>query len=153
LTAAAADAMLPGNRPKGGRMLNRARIAAVIPVSDLDKSIEFFSQKLGLGTAERDEIPGNPGARFSVGGGELYIYKSVGAGQSRHTVAMFEVDDIEQTVETLRNQGVTFEEYDMPNMKTVKGIATFGEDKGAFFKDPDGNIIGIGQPARVRAAV
>jgi catechol 2,3-dioxygenase-like lactoylglutathione lyase family enzyme len=134
-------------------MLRGARIAAVVPVSDLDGAIEFFSKKLGLGTAERDEIPNNPGARFSVGGGELYVYKSVGAGQSRHTVAVFEVDDIEQTVESLRKQGVTFEEYDMPGMKTENGIVTFGEDKGAFFKDPDGNIIGIGQTARVRAAV
>jgi catechol 2,3-dioxygenase-like lactoylglutathione lyase family enzyme len=134
-------------------MLTGARISAVIPVTDLDRAVEFYGKKLGLGTPERDEMPGNPGARFAVGGGELYIYESVGAGQSRHTLAAFEVDDIEQTVESLRNNGVTFEEYDMPNMKTENGIATIGEDKGAFFKDPDGNIVGIAQPARVRATV
>jgi catechol 2,3-dioxygenase-like lactoylglutathione lyase family enzyme len=122
-------------------------------VSDLDGAIEFW-QKLGLGTPERDEIPNNPGARFSLGGGgELYLYKSVGAGQSRHTIVAFEVNDIEQTVEDLRGKGVTFEEYDMPGMKTENGIVQMGEDKGAFFKDPDGNIIGLAQPARVRATV
>jgi catechol 2,3-dioxygenase-like lactoylglutathione lyase family enzyme len=122
-------------------------------VSDLDSAIEFW-QKLGLGTPERDEIPNNPGARFALGGGgELYIYKSVGAGQSRHTIVAFEVNDIEQIVEDLRGKGVTFEEYDMPGMKTENGIVKMGEDKGAFFKDPDGNIIGLAQPARVRATV
>jgi catechol 2,3-dioxygenase-like lactoylglutathione lyase family enzyme len=122
-------------------------------VSDLDGAIEFW-QKLGLGTPERDQIPDNPGARFSLGGGgELYVYKSVGAGQSRHTIVAFEVNDIEQTVEDLRGKGVTFEEYDMPGMKTENGIVQMGEDKGAFFKDPDGNIIGLAQPARVRATV
>jgi catechol 2,3-dioxygenase-like lactoylglutathione lyase family enzyme len=134
-------------------MLTGARVAAVVPVSDLDGAIEFW-QKLGLGTPERDQIPDNPGARFSLGGGgELYVYKSVGAGQSRHTIVAFEVNDIEQTVEDLRGKGVTFEEYDMPGMKTENGIVQMGEDKGAFFKDPDGNIIGLAQPARVRATV
>jgi catechol 2,3-dioxygenase-like lactoylglutathione lyase family enzyme len=134
-------------------MLTGARVAAVVPVSDLEKGIEFW-QNLGLGPPERDEIPDNPGARFSLGGGgELYVYKSVGAGQSRHTIVAFEIDDIEQTVDSLRSKGVTFEEYDMPNMKTENGIVTVGEDKGAFFKDPDGNIIGLTQRARVGAGV
>ena len=135
-------------------MLSGARIGAVIPVSDLERGIEFYGQTLGLGTPERDEIPENPGARFHVGGGELYLYKSVGAGQSRHTLCAFEVDNIEQEVEDLRSRGVTFEEYDMPGMKTESGVVQMsGDIKGAFFKDPDGNIIGLGQRARVPASV
>jgi catechol 2,3-dioxygenase-like lactoylglutathione lyase family enzyme len=135
-------------------MLSGARIGAIVPVNDLERAIDFYGQTLGLGTPERDEIPENPGARFPVGGGELYIYKSVGAGQSRHTLCAFEVDNIEQEVEDLRNRGVTFEEYDMPGMKTEKGIIQMsGDIKGAFFKDPDGNIIGVGQRARVAAGV
>jgi catechol 2,3-dioxygenase-like lactoylglutathione lyase family enzyme len=135
-------------------MLSGARIGAIVPVSDLDRAIEFYGQTLGLGSPERDEIPENPGARFDVGGGELYLYKSVGAGQSRHTLCAFEVDNIEREVEDLRKRGVTFEEYDMPGMKTESGIVTMSDEiKGAFFKDPDGNIIGLGQRARVRAGV
>jgi catechol 2,3-dioxygenase-like lactoylglutathione lyase family enzyme len=135
-------------------MLNSARIGAIVPVSDLERAIEFYGQTLGLGTPERDEIPENPGARFDVGGGELYIYKSVGAGQSRHTLCAFEVDNVEQEVEDLRNRGVTFEEYDMPGMKSENGIVTMSDEiKGAFFKDPDGNIIGVAQRLRVRAGV
>jgi catechol 2,3-dioxygenase-like lactoylglutathione lyase family enzyme len=134
-------------------MLSRATIGAVVPVSDLERGIEFYGQTLGLGTPERDDVPENPGARFPIGGGELYIYKSVGAGQSKHTLCAFEVDDIEQEVGDLRGRGVKFEEYDLPNMKTENGIMELGTQKGAFFKDPDGNIIGLGQRVRVGAAV
>jgi catechol 2,3-dioxygenase-like lactoylglutathione lyase family enzyme len=133
--------------------LSGARIAAVVPVSDIERGIEFYGQKLGLGTPQRDDNPDNPGARFDLGGGELYIYKSVGAGQSRSTVCAFEVKDIEQAVEGLRGRGVTFEEYDMPNLKTENGIATMGDQRGAFFKDPDGNVIGVAQFVGVGAAV
>jgi hypothetical protein len=40
---------------------------------------------------------------------------------------------------------VTFEEYDMPGLKTVNGIAELGGEKGAWFKDPEGNILSVSQ--------
>jgi len=134
-------------------MLKDAQIGAVVPVSNLERAIEFYGDKLGLGTPERDEMPQNPGARFHIGGGELYVYESVGAGQSRHTLCAFEVPDIESEVDDLRGRGVTIEEYDMPGMKSENGIIDLGNGiKGAFFKDPDGNILGLGQRVRVGAA-
>ena len=132
-------------------MLTNARLAAVIPVSDIEGSTRFYEGKLGLKLVERrDDIPENPEAHFELGDAELVLYKSVGAGQSRHTLAGFEVDDIEETVAALRDNGVTFEEYDMPGLKTQDGIATMGDTKGAWFKDPDGNILAV--EARVPAA-
>ena len=132
-------------------MLSKARISAVVPVSDLERGIEFYGQTLGLGTPERDDVPSAPGVRFEIGGGQLYVYQSVGAGQSRHTLCAFEVDDIESEMGDLRGRGVTFEEYDMPGMTTQNGIIEMGNEKAAFFKDPDGNIIGLGQRVRVGA--
>jgi catechol 2,3-dioxygenase-like lactoylglutathione lyase family enzyme len=135
-------------------MLSKSRIGAVVPVTDLERSIEFYGQTLGLGEPERDELSQNPGARFHIGGGELYVYESVGAGQSRHTLCAFEVEDIEGELDDLRRRGVTIEEYDMPGMKTEHGIIDMGGGiKGAFFKDPDGNILGLGQRVRAGAAV
>jgi len=135
-------------------MLSTAKIGAVIPVSDIERGIEFYGQTLGLGTPERDDISDNPGARFPIGGGELYVYKSVGAGQSKHTLCAFEVDDIEGEVDDLRGRGVAIEEYDMPGMKTENGILEIGPGiKAAFFKDPDGNILGLGQRVQVGAGV
>ena len=45
----------------------------------------------------------------------------------------------------LRNAGLTFEEYDLPGLKTEKGIATIQNTRGAWFKDPDGNILSLGE--------
>jgi hypothetical protein len=57
----------------------------------------------------------------------------------------FEVDDVEKAVKELRDRGVTFEEYDMPGLKTVNGIADIQGVKGAWFKDLDGNILAVGE--------
>jgi hypothetical protein len=65
----------------------------------------------------------------------------------------WEVDDIEATVKELRRRGVVFEEYDLPDLKTVDGIAVIDGnypskgvgEKGAWFRDSEGNLLGIGQ--------
>jgi hypothetical protein len=68
----------------------------------------------------------------------------------------WEVADIDATVAALRTRGVVFEEYDLPGLKTVNGIADIegnypskgtGE-RGAWFRDSDGNLLGLGQPER-----
>jgi hypothetical protein len=57
-------------------------------------------------------------------------------------------------VEELRRRGVVFEEVDMPGLRTVNGIADItgnypsigtGE-RAAWFRDSEGNLLGIGQP-------
>jgi catechol 2,3-dioxygenase-like lactoylglutathione lyase family enzyme len=123
-------------------MLDSARIGANVPVSDLDEAISFYEGKLGLRRFERGE--GEPYARFA-GAGEtkLGVYESKSAGQSRHTLASFVVDDVRATVSELQGRGVVFEEYDMPGMKTENGVATMGDTRAAWLKDPDGNILEI----------
>jgi hypothetical protein len=69
----------------------------------------------------------------------------------------WEVNDIQATVSELRQRGVTFEEYDVPGLQTINGIAEIegnypsrgglGE-KSAWFRDSEGNLLGIGQPVR-----
>ena len=55
----------------------------------------------------------------------------------------FEVDDLEAVIRELTSRGVTFEEYETP--KTVNFIAQIGPALGAWFKDPDGNVLGVRQ--------
>ena len=68
----------------------------------------------------------------------------------------FEVDDLESVVAELRRRGVVFEEVDVPGLRTVDGIADIegnypskgvGE-RGAWFRDSEGNLVGVGQPVR-----
>jgi hypothetical protein len=69
----------------------------------------------------------------------------------------WKVADLESTVEELRRRGVVFEEYDVPGIKTSDGIAeidgNYPSDGGigeraAWFRDSEGNLLGIGQPLR-----
>jgi catechol 2,3-dioxygenase-like lactoylglutathione lyase family enzyme len=123
-------------------MLADARIGANVPVSNLEEAVSFYGGKLGLSLFERGE--GEPYARFA-GAGEtkLGVYESKTAGQSKHTLASFVVDDVRSVVDELKAKGVTFEEYDMPGMKTEDGVAAMGETRAAWLKDPDGNILEI----------
>jgi hypothetical protein len=96
------------------------------------------------------------GLRYVCAGGEFAVFESAGAAAGDHTQMGWEVEDIEATVRELRGRGVVLEEYDTPDLRTVDGIAEIkgnypskgiGE-RGAWFRDSEGNLLGIGQPLR-----
>jgi catechol 2,3-dioxygenase-like lactoylglutathione lyase family enzyme len=123
-------------------MLAESRIGANVPVSSLDEAIAFYEGKLGLTLFERGDEQHY--ARFAgAGDTKLGVYVSGTAGQARHTLVSFVVDDVRAQVEELRGNGVVFEEYDTPGMKTEDGVATIGDTRAAWLKDPDGNILEI----------
>ena len=44
----------------------------------------------------------------------------------------------------MRGRGVGFEEYDTPETRTGNGVAAMpGGGEAAWFKDPEGNLVGI----------
>ncbi len=123
-------------------MLESAIAHATIAVSDLDRAKKFYEGTLGLKPLDER----SDGVRFETGGGNWFlVYPSQFAGTAKSTYMTFEVDNVEMAVKELRDRGVTFEQYDMPGLKTVDGIAEIQGVKGAWFKDPDGNILAIGQ--------
>jgi len=125
-------------------MLSGARLVANLKASDLERTISFYEGKLGLPLAERREIlPGHKEALFPAGGAVICVEESGNVPTSGHTPVVFEVDDIEPVVRGLRGRGVTFEDYDYPSLKTVDGVASVGSFRAAWFKDPDGNLLGI----------
>ncbi len=72
-----------------------------------------------------------------------------------HTQMSFVVEDLSAEVKELKSRGVLFEEYDSPNLKTIDSIADRGPLKAAWFKDTEGNMIGVIQwvkePTRLSA--
>jgi len=123
-------------------MFETLRATPTIAVSDLERAKKFYGETLGLKV--KDERA--DGVRYEAGGGSLVlVYPSQFAGTAQSTYMGFDVDDVEKAVAELRERGVVFEEYDMPGLKTVNGIAEIEGVKGAWFKDPDGNILSIGQ--------
>ncbi|MDQ2853894.1 MAG: VOC family protein [Chloroflexota bacterium] len=117
-------------------MLVDSLAVTTIAVSDLDRSRSFYQEQVGLKLL--DENPNS--CRFGAGKGSQLTVRR-GQPNVGQTVAHFEVDDIEVVIRDLTSRGVVFEEYETP--KTVNSIAQIGPARGAWFKDPDGNVLGV----------
>ena len=123
-------------------MLKNAPIVPYIPVANLGRARKFYEGILGLNPKE--EYAG--GVIYECGKGSwVFMYQSAGAGTSKASTAFWTVDDVGAEVAELRARGVVFEEYDLPLLKTVNGIATAGGAKTAWFKDSEGNILAVSQ--------
>ena len=123
-------------------MLRNAPIVPYIPVANVARARRFYEEKVGL--KPEQEYAG--GVIYECGKGSwVFMYPSPGAGTSKASAAFWTVDDVAAEVAELKARGVVFEEYDMPGIKTVNGIATGGGAKTAWLKDTEGNILAISQ--------
>ncbi len=129
-----------------------AEVSSCLPAQDLERARAFYSEKLGLEPVEARE----GGLRYRCGNCYFSVFQSAGRASGDHTQIAFEVDDIESVVAELRRRGVEFEEVNVPGLRTVDGIADIegnypskgvGE-RGAWFRDSEGNLLGVGQPVR-----
>lgn len=133
-------------------MLANAEVAARLPCQDLRRARAFYADKLGLEPVE--ERPG--GLLYRCGTTRFALFASAGRASGEHTQLGFEVSDIEAVVDELRRRGVVFEDVNVPGLRTVDGIAEVegnypsvgvGE-RAAWFRDSEGNLLGIGEPIR-----
>jgi catechol 2,3-dioxygenase-like lactoylglutathione lyase family enzyme len=110
-------------------------------VNDLSAAKEFYSRVLGVKVEEQPE-----GLGLQLNGAAVFLYPKPNHEPATFTVLNFEVSDVDRAVEELKQRGVTFESYDLPDLKTdEKGIAR-GNGRGpdvAWFKDPAGNILSV----------
>jgi len=129
--------------------LAQSDVATRLPAEDLNRARRWYSEKLGLDPFE--ERPG--GLRYKCGRTYFVVFQSTGKASGESTQMGWEVDDIEATVADLKSRGVTFEEVDLPGMKTVNSIASIDGnypskghgERGAWFRDSEGNLLGVGQ--------
>jgi len=135
-------------------MLKNGTVATRLPAQNLERAKAFYAEKLGLEPDEERE----GGLRYVCAAGEFALFESAGTASGDHTQMGWEVEDIDATVSDLRARGVVFEEYDLPGLKTVDGIADIegnypskgSGERGAWFRDSEGNMLGIGQPVTTR---
>jgi len=122
--------------------LSSYKVGAAVAVSDMNRAKAFYEGKLGL-NAQGDDPDG--GRTYRCGEETmLHVFPSLSARGSETTIAGWTVDDLEAIVDELTANGVGFERYDEPPLKTdQKGIAVVGESKSAWFKDPDGNTLAL----------
>ena len=126
-------------------MLSTSPVCATLPFDGLKSAQGFYSKKLGLELLSGSVKEGY--MEFRAGKGTVIELFESDSKKSEDTAATFLVSDLAKEMQTLRKRGVKFEEYNLPGVKTVKGVATMGEMRAAWMKDPGGNILALLQPA------
>ncbi len=110
---------------------------------NLEKIQEFYSQTLGLKVEDTKGM----GLKIHLpGGGIIFVYQKDNHEPASFTIMNFVVDNIDEAVDELSKEGVSFESYEGFN-QDEKGIARglsakMGPDI-AWFKDPAGNILSV----------
>lgn len=123
-------------------MLKDSALMAVLPAKDINRAKDFYRDKLGLEPS--DTMEDGLLYRGSDGTGFL-IYETENAGTAKNTQMGWLTDNLEREMEELRAKGVTFEEYDLPGLKTENGVVDNTWGKGAWFLDSEGNILSLSQ--------
>lgn len=123
-------------------MLGEHPMDVVLLATDLTLSKEFYAGKLGLEILDENE----EAITYKCGGeSQLVVTKSTTGTADEQTQAGWRVDDLAAELTELRSRGVAIQEYDMPGLKTVDGVADVGFALIAWIVDPHGNALGITQ--------
>jgi len=122
-------------------MIGATMVVATLPVTDLETAKAFYGGTLGLTFLWENAVS----VRFRCGDvSELSIFKRPPIA-TEHTLAHFEVTDIEAVVRDLEANGVAFIDYSEGPLMTTGHIAQLGPARAAWFHDPDGNTLGLRQ--------
>lgn len=125
-------------------MLNNLNAITTIGVKDINRARDFYEKKLGLKAVESTE-PMEEVQLLKSGNTLVELYKSDFAGTNKATAISWIVgDDIFKEVDDLKKKGISFEHYDFPDAKLEGDVHVMGNIKAAWFKDPDGNILCLG---------
>jgi predicted enzyme related to lactoylglutathione lyase len=123
-------------------MLTNSEVMTVLPIMDMKRAKDFYQSKLQL-------IPegehGDGSFVFKCGHSKISLMPKPEGTKSDYTALSFEVKNIEDEISQLESRGVKFEDYDYPDLKTTQHIATMGDERSAWFKDTEGNILCIHQ--------
>jgi catechol 2,3-dioxygenase-like lactoylglutathione lyase family enzyme len=122
--------------------LNDSSVSVMLPISDPDRAQKFYTDQLGLpyeGTNPMGEL------MYRLAGAQLMLLPRPDEKPLGSTALSFEVADVEQEITDLEGRGVTFEDYDLPGLKTENHIASMGDEKAAWLLDPDGNVLCLHQ--------
>jgi catechol 2,3-dioxygenase-like lactoylglutathione lyase family enzyme len=132
--------------------LDSAHAVTKLPAQDLDRARRFYHDRLGLEAVEERE----GGLRYVCGTTEFHLFLSSGAASGMSTQVGFEVEDLDQVVAELRARGLQFEAFDIAGFEVEDDIVTVPDnypskgsgERGAFFRDSEGNLLAIGQATR-----
>ena len=125
-------------------MLGNKDVVASIAVKDLEVARSFYVDTLGLLEDSGANVVSDELMLLRSGSTLFSVYQSQYAGTNKATALTWPVgDELDDIVGALRANGITFEHYDMPDTTREGDIHVSGDFRGAWFKDPDGNILNV----------
>jgi catechol-2,3-dioxygenase len=123
-------------------MLGDHPIDVVLLATDLEASKEFYAGRVGLEILHESEEE----VTYKCGGdSQLVVTKSTTGTADEQTQAGWRVDDLAAELAELRSRGVEIQEYDIPGIETVDGVADLGFALMAWIVDPHRNALAIMQ--------
>lgn len=138
-------------------MFEKIMATAVLPAADIARAKQWWHDVLG-----RDPVMEDGESMFyEIGGVVVMVYRTDYAGTAQNTAFNLFTDDLDRDMTAMRTQGVVFNDYDLPGLTTVDGVADLDGERAAWFTDSEGNIFALGemspdrseQAARLRAAM
>jgi catechol 2,3-dioxygenase-like lactoylglutathione lyase family enzyme len=124
-------------------MFSKQKIMAFVPTNDARRAREFYEGTLGLRFVSEDDFA----LVLDSSGTTVRVAKVHELSPAPFTILGWEVAGIKDIVEALQKKGVSFERYALAT-QDEGGIWTAPSGaKVAWFKDPDGNVLSISEPA------
>jgi len=122
-------------------MLSHHDAVARIAVKNIAVARRFYEDTLGLtavATGDKDRV------EYRSGQSTIRIYRSEDAGNTRDSTLTFAVGDrIDILARALKAKGVHFQHYDLPQTYIEGDVHVAGEQRIAWFSDPDGNLLSM----------
>lgn len=114
----------------------------VLPASDLARARAFYHDRLGLDP----DMEADGMLMYHSADAGFEIYETPNAGTAKNTQMCWTTDDLDAEMARMRANGIVFEDYDVPGLKTVDGIATMEDgSRSAWFRDSEGNFLCVAQ--------
>jgi catechol 2,3-dioxygenase-like lactoylglutathione lyase family enzyme len=124
-------------------MLSNEKLVAFVSTTNADRARAFYRDTLGLRLVSEDPFA----LVFDSNGAPLRVALAKEVKPAPYTVLSWDVKDIRATVADLKKSGVTFEIFGFFKQDEL-GIWTAPDGtQVAWFKDPEGNILGVAQHA------
>lgn len=118
--------------------LSNTEVTCMLPVKDMVRARQFYDTALGL-----QPLGDQPDGKFvyQCGGTRIALFPKPEGTKAQHTALSFRVDNISDMITRLKDSGVTFADYDFPDLKTTNHVCVLGSEKAAWFEDTEGNIL------------
>jgi catechol 2,3-dioxygenase-like lactoylglutathione lyase family enzyme len=122
-------------------MLASAKMVGFVPTKDYDQARAFYEGKLGFKFVYQDQFA----LVLSAGENTVRITKIPNFTPLQGTILGWEVDDIVAVATWLRDRGAAPEKFPFAQDQDLGIWSAPSGAKVAWFKDPDGNILGVSQ--------